>query len=277
MNKRTALLACPSVAILCTGLATAPAPREVRAEPAAGAREISVVSLNMAKAASTAAVLRDFSDTPGVRDADLLLLQEVASLNGGPSTAAKLAAELGRHVVWTPAAEGVDDLGLAILSRWPLVDSKVQPLKPYNLAFRSRPRIALSATAQTPYGPVRVWNTHLDTRLNAAERHEQLAPVLRDIAAHSGPRILGGDFNSNPYFWIGRVLPVPFVAAQAPRLRDYMLRQGFSTSLPLRQATFDVPPMQLDWVWTKGLRTGGWAVYPMRFSDHHAVLVRAGW
>lgn len=278
VRKRTALLACPSIAIFCVGLATTPLPREVRAAPPASrSREISVVSLNMAKAASTAAVLRDFQDAPAVRDADILLLQEVASPKGSESTAEKLAAELGRHVVWAPAAQNVNDLGLAILSRWPLEDRRTQPLRAYNLRFHSRSRIVLSATTRTPHGNVRVWNTHLDTRLNTAERHAQIEPVLREISAWPGARILGGDFNSNPYYWVGRVLPVPFVQSQANGLRTYLLTRGFATPLPPRQSTFDLPGMQLDWIWTKGLRPGTWAVYPMRFSDHHAVLVRAGW
>jgi endonuclease/exonuclease/phosphatase family metal-dependent hydrolase len=241
-------------------------------------REISVVSLNMAKATSLKAVLRDFRNSPAVRDADVLLLQEVASgADSSACAASKLAAELGRYVVSSPAAEGVTDQGLAILSRWPLEDKSVQALKSYDLRFRSRSRIALSATARTPHGPVRIWNTHLDTRLNARDRLEQLAPVLREAAGFSGPRIVGGDFNSNPFYWVGRVLPLPFVKCQAAGVREFMTGHGFSTPVPVPHATYDYLRMNLDWVWAKDLQTTAWAVYPMGFSDHHAVLVRMGW
>lgn len=278
MIHRTSLLAFTAAAILFAGLSTVPELHEAASSARVHAGEISVVSLNMAKATSVAQVLRDFEKAPAVRDADILLLQEVASPEGSPECAAEeLAAKLGRHVVWSPAATGVTDQGLAILSRWPLEDRRVEMLKRFNLGFRSRSRIALSATSLTPRGRVRVWNTHLDTRLNTRDRMEQLAPVVRASAAFPGPRIIGGDFNSNGFYWLGNMVPVPFVVSQAAGVREFMSREGFSSPIPAASATFDHLGMHLDWVWAKDLKARAWAVHPMGFSDHHAVLVRVGW
>lgn len=229
-----------------------------------------MVSLNLAKDASVERIAEELLRTPAVRDADVLLFQEVAC------AVEALGTKMGRHVVWAPAP-GASDQGLAILSRWPLENPAVQPLPSYDLRFRSRSRMALSATAVTPNGRVRIWNTHLDTRLNARERLAQLAPVVDSTARFAGPRIVGGDFNSNPFYWVGRVLPVPFVESQVAGLRDYMTARGFTTALPVPRATYDFPRMHLDWVWANGAKPNGWAIYPMRFSDHHAVWVRVGW
>jgi endonuclease/exonuclease/phosphatase (EEP) superfamily protein YafD len=258
------------VAILCAGLATAPETSNaaLAGPPLPANGEISVVSLNLAKVVSAETILKELLGNPAVRDADVLLFQEVAC----PVEA--LGKELGRHVVWAEAPGGQ---GLAILSRWPMEDHRVQALKNYDLKFRSRTRMALSATIATPKGRVRVWNTHLDTRVNAAQRLEQLAPVVDEVSRHAGPRIIGGDFNSNPFFWVGHVLPVPFVRSQARWLRDYMTGRGFTTALPPSRGTHDIPLMHLDWVWTRDATSRACTVYPMRFSDHHAVLVRVGW
>src|SRR5207237_8951209 len=124
-------------------------------------------------------------------------------------------------------------------SRLPLRDVQTRPLRHYDLRFRSRSRIALAATAVTPWGPVRIFNTHLDTRLNTQERLKQLEPVVGDSAAFGGPGIIGGDFNSNSFHWLGHVLPVPALHSQAYGVHEFMQRERFQTALSTRDPTFD--------------------------------------
>jgi endonuclease/exonuclease/phosphatase family metal-dependent hydrolase len=235
---------------------------------------ISAVTLNMAKETGMEKILREFQSTPALRDADILLLQEVKQDSGARQCAAEhLAAKLGLHVVYSPATTGVTDQGLAILSRYPLRDVRVQPLQRFDLRYRSRTRIALAATADSPWGPVRIFNAHLDTRLNTADRLAQLQPVLQASAEFQGPTIVGGDFNSNSFYWLEHVLPLPG-RSQARGVETFMTRHGFRTALPLGETTFDYLGMHLDWIWLRGLESQSYRVYPLDFSDHHAVWTR---
>jgi endonuclease/exonuclease/phosphatase family metal-dependent hydrolase len=230
-----------------------------------------VVSLNIAKETDALKILREWEQTPAVRDAAVLLLQEVAQ---GPDqrqcVAEYVAAALKRHIVYSPAAPGVTDQGLAILSRYPLKDKDVRVLPAYNLVFRSRSRIALSATVNAPGGAVRVTNAHLDTRINPDARLKQLAAVFQD--GFPGPRVIAGDLNTNEFFWLGNVLPFPAPGVQCGRLRAFMARNGFANAVAGAPKTHDFQ-MRLDWVFARGLAGRKWAVYPMKFSDHHALWV----
>ena len=228
----------------------------------------------MAKETSADRILGELRSVAALRDADVFLLQEVKEEPTQKCVAYRLGTALLLHVAYAPAAAGVTDRGLAILSRFPLRDVQIHALKPYNLHFHSRTRLALSATADTPWGPVRLSDTHLDTRLNTTDRLAQLDPVVRDSAAFAGRRILGGDFNSNPFYWVERVLPLPAIRSQAYAVEEFMTRNGFQTAIPESAATFDYLGMHLDWIWLAGLRPAGSRVIPLDFSDHHAVWTR---
>jgi endonuclease/exonuclease/phosphatase family metal-dependent hydrolase len=239
--------------------------------PVVSRQPLTVVTLNAARETDPNRILRDVDLAPAVRDADVLLLQEVAQApDQTQCVAERLAATLKRYVVYSPAATGVTDQGLAILSRYPLANKEVRVLPAYNLVFRSRSRIALSATVETPSGPVRVTNAHLDTRINAEDRIRQLAPVLKD--GFSGRRIVAGDFNTNEFYWVGRMLPVPVPGVQTARVRDFMIRNGFANAVAGSPITHELM-MRLDWIFARGLNGSRWAVYPLPFSDHHALWV----
>ncbi len=240
----------------------------------AAAPSLTIATLNMAKETDLARVVREVRSVPAVRDAAILLLQEVTQPpREEQGIAGRLGAALGYRVAYAPAAADVYDQGLAILSRYPLTDVRVRALKAYDLGFHSRQRFALAATAQTPWGSVRVFNTHLDTRLNASERLEQLGPVAGDGLAFNGPRIVGGDFNSNGFYWLFRILPLPAIRPQTSYVQEFMSRAGFTSAVPL-QSTFDYLGMHLDWIWVSGLKVRASQVYPLNFSDHHAVWTR---
>jgi endonuclease/exonuclease/phosphatase family metal-dependent hydrolase len=275
---------------------------------AAAPSGISVVTLNMAKETDTARIVREFGAVPALRAADVVLLQEVKRERGAASSAEQLAAALGLHVAYSPCTKLAEDQGLAILSRYPLREVRVQrlpafhlgfhsrerfaieatadaphgPVRIFNahllpafhLGFHSRERFAIEATADAPHGPVRIFNAHLDTRLNTRDRLTQLGPVLRDAAAFSGPRVIGGDFNSNGFYWLGHVFPLPGWTSQAAGVYDALLGAGLRTAIPVSATTFDYLGMHLDWIWLGGARPSAYRVYPLRFSDHHAVWTR---
>jgi len=236
---------------------------------------ISVVTLNMAKVTLMDRILTDLKAHPALAGADVLLLQEVKQDAGERQCIAEqLASNLGLQVAYSPSATGITDQGLAILSRYPLKDIRVRPLKRHDLGFRSRVRIALSATAESPWGPVRIVNTHLDTRINMSDRIAQIEPIIRDSEEFPGARIIGGDFNSNDFRWIGHMVPTPTLRSQARGLQEFMTQQGFLSAVSTRETTFDYLGLRLDWIWIQGLQAQASRVYPLDFSDHHAVWTR---
>jgi endonuclease/exonuclease/phosphatase family metal-dependent hydrolase len=237
-------------------------------------RTISVVSLNTAKETDAGKVLSDLNAAPRLHSEDLFLLQEVENENGKPSVADQLGQRLGYFVAFSPAAPGVNDQGLALVSRYPLSDIHTQRLKACNPRFRCRQRFALSANIRTPWGDVRVWNAHLDTRINSKERTEQLQPVLDAAARQSGPRLIGGDFNTNDWRWVGNVVPLPGGPSHGQAVRQAMERSGFATPFANSITTFPVFHRHLDWIYVRDLQALGSSVEPAPFSDHNAIWAR---
>jgi endonuclease/exonuclease/phosphatase family metal-dependent hydrolase len=233
----------------------------------AGGREMSVVTLNLAKEPSVAKMADELRSIPALRDADVFLLQEVAAGTAGP-----LGAALGLRVAEAPESAGAHDVELAILSRYPLRDVRLRSLGRYTLVFHSRLRYALTAVADTPGGAVRIVDTHLDTRINITDRLAQLDGAMAELPG--GAALVGGDFNSNPFFWIDHVVPLPALPPQSARVEQHMRGRGFESSIPRSATTFDYLAMHLDWIWLRGLRTTSWRVYPLKFSDHHACWAR---
>src|SRR5690349_18337838 len=86
-------------------------------DPVPSGPGISVVTLNMAKSTEISRILHEFRAISALKDVDILLLQEVKQDENARQCAAELlAAELDMHVTYSPAATGVTDQGLAILS-----------------------------------------------------------------------------------------------------------------------------------------------------------------
>jgi endonuclease/exonuclease/phosphatase family metal-dependent hydrolase len=143
----------------------------------AGAQPFTVASLNLAMTEDPELILKELRAKPAVGDADVLFLQEVV-LEDGTAVAERIARDLGRYVV-SASPDGKNSKGaLAVVSRYPLEDQRTYKLKPQNLIFRSRSRIALAVTVTTQFGRVRLINAHLDTRINPAERIAQLQAAL---------------------------------------------------------------------------------------------------
>lgn len=238
-------------------------------------KSLTVVSLNMAKETRVDEIVRQLDQYPALRDADIFLMQEVTKIKSSePSVAEEVAKRWNRKVVFASPDALPTTLGLAILSRSPLRETLVQPLRKNNLVFRTRPRIALSATVDSPFGPLRVVDAHLDTRINPQLRAEQLEPVIREAERFSGAAVVGGDFNTNDMVWFAAVLPMPAPGRQARAMRKMMTSHGFNTPFGgATGATFDHFGMQLDWIYTNRLRAVSASVQPVEFSDHHAIRV----
>jgi endonuclease/exonuclease/phosphatase family metal-dependent hydrolase len=153
-----------------------------------------VVTFNVKFAREVDRAARLLRENEELRGADLIALQEMDA-----EGTERIARALSMNYVYYPAIRhpGVGrDFGNAILSRWPLTDDRKLVL-PHRSRYRDMQRIAVSATAATPLGPVRVYSVHLETigGIAAVNRQRQAAAVIRDAARY--PRvILLGDFNS---------------------------------------------------------------------------------
>ena len=234
--------------------------------------EWTVASININKETDVERIVAELRASEDLAKVDVLALQEVAEV-GGVSIARSVAEKLNRH--WATAALGADTGdGLALISRFPLDGARAIELPRNELVIRSRRRIALAATAALGDRLVRLIVVHLDTRINAARRLEQLEPALADARAFDGPAIVAGDFNTNAFLWIGHVLPIPFIESQAPAVVERLREQGFYTPFEVGgESTHQMPGFQLDWIFARGLRERRWGVAPAPFTDHRAVWV----
>jgi endonuclease/exonuclease/phosphatase family metal-dependent hydrolase len=138
----------------------------------------------------------DLFSRPGpLRDADLLVLQEMDRAG-----TERLARALGFSYVYVPSAfhpVPKHDFGVALLSPWPLEEPR-KLLLPHQHRFRKLRRSAAVATLRSPLGPVRAYGIHFESAAGAWDRvrREQARVVLADAAGWAGPIIVAGDFNA---------------------------------------------------------------------------------
>jgi endonuclease/exonuclease/phosphatase family metal-dependent hydrolase len=135
-----------------------------------------------------------FSRPGPLRDADLIVLQEMDR-----SATERLALALGFGYVYVPSAVHPvpqQDFGVALLSPWPLEEPR-KLLLPHQNRFRKLRRAAAVATLRSPLGPVRVYGIHFESPAGARDhvRRDQARAVLADAEGWSGPVVVAGDFN----------------------------------------------------------------------------------
>jgi endonuclease/exonuclease/phosphatase family metal-dependent hydrolase len=133
-------------------------------------------------------------ETPALRDADIICLQEMDARG-----VERLARALGYNYVYYPAAyhpRARQDFGNAVLTRFPVrEDSKL--VLPERHRFRDMQRIAVGVTLDVAGVDVRVYCVHLETMtaIEGPQRRHQVQPLLADAARY--PRVIViGDFNN---------------------------------------------------------------------------------
>ncbi len=245
----------------------------------AGKNRLLIVSLNMHGELNSEKVLAEFERHERIRHADILLLQEA---EGDSRKSRELVDRLSRsmglpfvHMPEETLSTGSGD-GLAVISRFRLKETAVMPLKRYDLLVRSRHRIALAQTVEAPLGDIRLFNLHLDSRVNPEQRLDQLSTVLDAANPVTGPVIIGGDFNTGDFHWIAHVLPIPENRSQRDALLKRMAASGFQTPFESTGPTYDQLGMQLDWIFFRKLRSLAAGTQPIDFSDHRAIWTEIG-
>lgn len=163
------------------------------------------------------------------------------------------------------------DYGIAVLSRWPIVeDSLIRlPVSPPQERSGSmhEPRGALQAVIQVPGGQLEILNTHIDASREDFYRKQEMTTLLqiagRSIGELRRSTLVGGDLNAEPgSAVIGMVRGGP--------LRDAWAEcgQGSGLSYPA-----DQPVKRIDYL----LLPTGWicvsgSVIETDASDHRPVL-----
>src|SRR5262249_6630529 len=126
-------------------------------------------------------------DTPSLRDADLMCLQEM-----DPRGVERLAGALGYDYVYYPAVyhpRAHQDFGNALLTRLPLLEDR-KIILPERNRFRDMQRVAVGATVEIGGARVRVYCLHLETAtgIEGPQRRHQVEAVLADAAPF--PRVI---------------------------------------------------------------------------------------
>jgi endonuclease/exonuclease/phosphatase family metal-dependent hydrolase len=268
-----ALLA-PLSAASVSGLQDGTADLGTAAGQATGATPVRITSLNMQGKLDGEKVLRELGRFETLRRTDIFLLQEV---HGDPRQSREfidgLSRSLGLPFVHVPddARLAIKGSGLAVISRFALTETAVISLKHFNLVYRSRERIVLAQTVETPLGDVRLFNLHLDVRVSPDQRLDQLSTVLEVAEKETRPVIVGGDFNTVDVYWVGHVLPVPGLRNQRRALLKRMAGSGYQNPFESTGPTHDWLGLQLDWMFFKKLRPLAAGTQKIGFSDHHAI------
>ncbi len=132
---------------------------------------------------------------------DLVALQEVdvnTERSGkGKNQARELAELTGMHFYFAKAIDHQGgDYGVAVLSKFPLLDSLHLPL-PLPEGVKGEPRTVAAVKVRIPGGK-QIWfaSTHLD--LKEETRLFQSEIITRRLASRKEPVILAGDFNAIP-------------------------------------------------------------------------------
>ena len=280
------LLSCGPWALAQTAAVPSLAPEsgQLAAAPGAAPEIIRVVSFNVHHGDDVPALVQSIQTNAALCSADVFLLQEIESFPAeGQSRTRRLAEALRLNYVYAPARlkeAGDATHGLAVLSRFPLREVEVIPLKQYNLGVNTRQRIALGVTLELGKRRLRLYNVHLDTRINARQRLEQLQPVVEAARRHTvAETVIGGDFNTNPLYWLLPVLPI-FRSNQAKVVDDHMKEKGFVTPFAEAGGTSRKwgGRFRVDAIYSRGLAVKSFAVEEsVAISDHFPLWVDVAW
>jgi endonuclease/exonuclease/phosphatase family metal-dependent hydrolase len=193
--------------------------------------------------------------------ADVIALQEVdvvARRTGWVDQPVALANALRYHYAFAASIKWSEgDYGLAVLSRWPIVDVQRHRI---DGAEAAEPRIVLEVSVCADGRVLRLFNHHADGR--AASRERGLAILRRIVtpAVGSGIVVLG-DFNDY---------------ADAPAVRG-LLEAGL-TDLGAGADAGTTDHGRIDYLLTDApLSAAGVSVWETERSDHHAVVADLLW
>lgn len=156
---------------------------------------LKLVSFNIAFGVHVDSAIALLKSNHAVREADVLLLQEV------DAEATRLIANaIGAAYVYYPAVHSLRttrDFGNAVLTRWPIIDDQ-KLILPHRSWISRTQRAATAVTIEVGKTQIRVYSVHLGTlfEIGPGARRDQLRVVLDDAERYSHV-VVGGDMNSH--------------------------------------------------------------------------------
>ncbi len=223
---------------------------------------LKVVSFNIAFAREIDRAINELSTVADLKDADILLLQEMDE-TGTDAIAKALAC----NYVYYPATlhpMSHRNFGNAILSKWPIRNER-KILLPYEVPGRRTRRIAVDATINVNTHEILTFSLHTATILQGEEKRlAQADSVLKSIPKNQGQVIVGGDFNTMTK------------ASSQAHIFLFMKNHFVWASRGVGSTgTFGPFGLTLDHVFVRGLRVvGAGKVKASQASDHLPVWVK---
>lgn len=230
----------------------------------AGDAPLKVVSYNLNFSPNPPVVAEELLKLEGIKDADIILLQEVTGPVGGKGNAAELIAkQLKLNYFYSPGMVFRGrDYGNAILSRYPL-----SKYRKYNLPISSiepgLQRTAVEAELEIGGRRYQAMSIHLSVKFRDviwpdSSRAKQMESALSRMRSRAGTRaIVGGDFNT-------------FTPRGTKKLFATLKRYGFESTMANTDWTMRYLHFRLDHVYAKGgfARVADGVEYDAKASDH---------
>jgi len=233
--------------------------------------EIRVVTFNIEFAIKIDEAIRELGETENLKDADILLLQEMDEVG-----TEIIARTLAYNYVYYPSNRNLDDqlFGLAILSKWPIVDDE-KLLLPHETPINERRRIAVTANILVGSQTIRIYNLHTATlSVPKAKRRDQFRAVVNHLnqveqMVSADQAIIAGDFNTD------KSNDIDFLV-------NLYKEEGFNWANenvgPTWQKFSGIRKFRLDHVFTRGFEiTAAGKPSESKASDHLPIWVRLRW
>ena len=153
------------------------------------------------------------------------------------------------------------DTGIAVLSRFPFLESRRIDLPWSDCAWR--PRTAIAAVISAGSHRLHFYNAHIDPHASISQRIAQHEAILNDVSSSTAgdPVVLLGDFNT-------------LTSASRVAMRNLLESNGFVTPIPTGIATWRAGLVRLhtDWIFIRGVSALRWGIArPLSVSDHWPV------
>jgi endonuclease/exonuclease/phosphatase family metal-dependent hydrolase len=207
-------------------------------------------------------------------DPDIVLFQEVdkrTKRSGGVDQPAEYARLTGLHVAFGRSLDyDGGEYGIVVLSRWPIRrDTAIHlPVDPpqERSGGSHEPRVAMSVRIDAPFGPLDLFNTHIDASGEDRWRLQEIKTIerlVKEALAGDARILLGGDFNSTPDSPVQSEL-------RASGLRDAWPTCGVGDGLSYPT---DVPRKRIDYLFLpSGFECMSARVVAADASDHRPVV-----
>ena len=222
--------------------------------------KLKVVSWNLNFATRVDQAINEFQTIDELRDADIILLQEMDK-----HSIEKVAQALGYNYIYYPAAihrRHNRQFGNAILSKWPLSEPKKIILSD-NFRGLKHNRIAVRALIDLGNQQVVAYSAHLDmVWMLPCQGETQVDVLVRQVGSEENPAIVGGDFNS----WSSGSIEI--LEERFGRIGLVRVSKGNGPTIE----TYGGVKLTLDHIFASEIFKSQTSIWPQpKVSDHSAV------